>query len=725
MPRRPGLETGDSAKGAVPGQAAEPIAQTHERRTLLQSLGLPSLIGSPGRGAGSEGEAQTAADDFSLHAGGGRAPAAMEMGSRNGFILETPLSSSRKGLAPSSENKRPASGGTPVPADTGRVQYRSAAFPAVVAALSAGALVATIAVSAAASLAIPSLLTVSAAGALSAAGSILQAAFQAATAVFGAAAAWAAGWTAWDMAVFTAAMARGKGVTEAEFWRFARKELNGWNLHPSVVSGLLGNAPGQGMLKTFRPSQGRVARYSLGMTQGDSIYVRPELARSPRVFRWVLKHELSHYEADHGRAPPPGRSLAARLLDTAGAEARARLGEWLPSSRLSSLRVGVLERVLKEAQISLRLGHPYEVLIVGAGSGVEASGVEGPGERSWGLREVQDARAFDELSGGKARLSAGTLSEGVPSAGRYRLVVLPRSFSSLPAAGSLEDKRMADALGLIDEIYMFSQSVRAMGPKELRPGTEGGRRLQSLADRSGVRGSSARTQEGIRALIAQMYMQTALTRLKGLPMTDLIEKLYSGLQDKGAALLPFAEGDPGVQTVEKLLRYWRSAEGGSFRVRRVDLAEGGHVLVARKTESRVQLWLKPQGGAAIARSRTNLDREGPQAQEATLRSMGFSQEEIGRFAKAGLKIRHLFGTDVGENRAYISVLKTHARAFRRYAAAAGMRLEASRGGYTLHLIESAGIQNVTEVWKLRVQGEGGRIYDIDTGLDTTHPDFAD
>ena len=251
-------------------------------------------------------------------------------------------------------------------------RLRSALFPAVVAALSAGALVATIAVSAAASLAIPALFSVSAVGAVSAAASILQSAFQAATAVFGATAAWAAGWTAWDMAVFTAVMSRGKGVSEAEFWRAARKELTGWDLHPSVVSGLLGNAPGQGMLKTYRPSMGRWTRFSLGMTHGDSIYVRPELARSPRIFRWVLKHELSHYEADHGRAPPPGRSLAARLLDTAGAEARARLGEWLPSSRLSSLRVGVLERVLKEAQISLRLGHPYEVLIVGpeAGAGL-------------------------------------------------------------------------------------------------------------------------------------------------------------------------------------------------------------------------------------------------------------------------------------------------------------------------------------------------------------------
>ena len=602
-------------------------------------------------------------------------------------------------------------------------RLRSALFPAVVAALSAGALVATIAVSAAASLAIPALFSVSAVGAVSAAASILQSAFQAATAVFGATAAWAAGWTAWDMAVFTAVMSRGKGVSEAEFWRAARKELTGWDLHPSVVSGLLGNAPGQGMLKTYRPSMGRWTRFSLGMTHGDSIYVRPELARSPRIFRWVLKHELSHYEADHGRAPPPGRSLAARLLDTAGAEARARLGEWLPSSRLSSLRVGVLERVLKEAQISLRLGHPYEVLIVGPEAG-RASGVKAA-ERSWGLQEVQDARTFDELSGGKARLNAGTLPEGVPSAGRYRLVVLPGSFSSLPAAGSLEDKRMADALGLIDEIYMFSQSVRGMGPEGLRPGTEGGRRLQSLVDRAGVRGASARTQDGIRAVIAQMYMQTALTRLKGLGVTDLIGKLFEGLQDRGAALLPFAEGDPGVETVEKLLRYWRSADGGSFRVQRVDLAEGGHVLVARKVESRVQLWLKPQGGASIARSRTNLDLDGPKTQEATLRSMGFSQEEIGRFAKAGLKIRHLFGADVGENRAYISVLKTHARAFRRYADTAGMRLEASRGGYTLHLIESADIQNVTEVWKLRVQGEGGRIYDIDTGLDTTHPDFAD
>ncbi|MEK7745389.1 MAG: hypothetical protein AAB576_01865, partial [Elusimicrobiota bacterium] len=446
--RQVGLETGDFATGAIPGQAAEPIVQARERRTLLQSLGLPSLIGSLGRGAGSEGQAQTAADDFSLHAGWGQDRTPVEGA---GLVAAVPfgsgMSGPRNGLAPSSEKEGPASGGTPVPADTGRVQYRSAVFPAVVAALSAGALVATIAVSAAASLAIPSLFSLSAVGAVSAAGSILQSAFQAATAVFGAAAAWAAGWTAWDMAVFTAVMSRGKGVSEAEFWRVARKELSGGDLHPSGGSGRRGTAPGRGMLKTYRPSMGSVARFSLGMTHGDSIYLRPELARSPRVLRWVLKHELSHYEADHGRAPPAGRSLAARILDAAGSEARARLGEWLPKSRLSSLRIGVLERVLKEAQISLRLGHPYEVLIVGSEAGVQASGVKASKERSWGLREVQDARAFDELSGGKARLSAGTLSEGkgpaiegaaegVPSAGRYRLVVLPRSFSSLPAAGS-------------------------------------------------------------------------------------------------------------------------------------------------------------------------------------------------------------------------------------------------------------------------------------------------
>ena len=64
---------------------------------------------------------------------------------------------------------------------------------------------------------------------------------------------------------------------------------------------------------------------------------------------------------------------------------------------------------------------------------------------------------------------------------------------------------------------------------------------------------------------------------------------------RGFAFLSFGPDDPGVVSWEKLLRYWESADGGQFRVTRVDLEDGGHLLILRKVEARVGLWLRPRG----------------------------------------------------------------------------------------------------------------------------------
>ncbi|HAH06508.1 MAG TPA: hypothetical protein DCM05_08275 [Elusimicrobia bacterium] len=726
-----------AVRSKAAAEAVQTPAPAGEKKSLIESLQTPSLVGQLPGGAGGEASRSAAADEFTLRAGGA-------VGSNAGASVDAdavspaPSGLMKAELAPA----KPAKVVPEAAPESAPVRSRSALFPATLAA--AGAVLTTLAMGLPpavewilSQLAPHAAASATAVAALSPAVSVAVAALGAATALLGL-------WAAWDLGTFVTAVMRGGRVSDEEFWGFAKKEMRAWGLHPSVVSGFMGYAPGRGILKTYRPSGGRFSGFALGLTQGSSIYLRPELARSPRLFRWVLKHEIKHYLSNRNRAPPAHRSETGKFFDYLVSEAGARLGEWRTKRSMQSLRIPVLDRVLREAQLSLRLSGPYEVLIVH------------PSED-----DIRDPAYYKEVSNGSANVTelltpADGAGSGIPiviesaaealrtdegrskdvkpssvveflgrkdSQDRFRYIVLPKAHGALPLPGSSEGKRLTQALQILDDIYIVAHSARLIGAEGVRPGSVEEAQLKALADKAGLALPGRLDRKGVDEVVSQLYRSFAQERLKSLDLIKLLEGLYRGLRDRGAAILPFAEGDPGLSVIEKLARHWEAPDGGGFRIQRVDLAEGGHVLVARKAEPRVNIWLKPKD-AFLIRSETNIDAR-EEGQEAILRSMGYEDKEIETFRKAGMRVRHIFGQDVGQNRAYVTVLKAHAKALKRFTEASGIKTEASRAGYILHLLESGSLQNVNPVWKLRVRGEGGRIYDIDTGLDATHPDFAD
>jgi subtilisin family serine protease len=126
-------------------------------------------------------------------------------------------------------------------------------------------------------------------------------------------------------------------------------------------------------------------------------------------------------------------------------------------------------------------------------------------------------------------------------------------------------------------------------------------------------------------------------------------------------------------------------------------------------------------------SATNIASGAPltPAQEDVLRQAGFKDKDLSVFRSAGLVVRHVFGADVGENRIFVTVRKAQAKALKHYAKGSGIGLTPSNKSYQPHLLNSGPIQRVDGAWDLGLTGDGGRIYDIDTGLDTAHPDFVD
>ncbi|MFA6577650.1 MAG: S8 family serine peptidase [Elusimicrobiota bacterium] len=552
------------------------------------------------------------------------------------------------------------------------------------------------------------------------------------------------GWALYDLAVFSWAVFFRADISDREFWDFAKAQLLEMGLHPSVISGLLGYAPGRGILRIYRPQRGRFSGFAFGVSQGDAIYLRPELARAPGLFQAVLKHEMGHYLQNGRREPLARRSKGlGGFFRGLSDEALARAGEWHSRQWLKSLRIPVLERVLKEAQVSLRLGAPYPVLIVEPSSS-----------------ELLNPSAYDVLSEGRARvrgLYTGLPEKGLvvadpadmtgfasrenarvePSelkrllqapehAGRYRVIVLPNVHLSLPLEDSAENRRLEQALRSIDEAYRLEQRNRSSSREGFKSGGPLALRLKTLGDNIGVHVGGNGSVEGVSAALNKMMNEFSGTQLQDVGLADYLQALYAGLQDHGIVLLPFHSSDPGVALVERVFRFWTSSDNGEFQVQRVDLAEGGHVIVARKMEPRLNLWLTPAKGVSLPHSQLNLDTDpSAPAQDDLLRSFGFNDQERARFVQAGLRVRHVFGRDVGDNRIYVSVLKAYSKVLKRLSGARGVRFGASRGGYRVQLLESGIIQDVVPVWKLRIRGEGGRIYDIDTGLDVTHPDFAD
>ncbi|NNN04334.1 MAG: S8 family serine peptidase [Elusimicrobia bacterium] len=506
-----------------------------------------------------------------------------------------------------------------------------------------------------------------------------------------------------DAAVFAAAVRRGRGVTDEAFRDFVRGE---------VLAGRL-DANAAALLKPYRP-RGRFSDMTFAFAARGSIWVRPELAAYPGLFRLVLVHELRHWKSSPTRGPP--RRGLRGLLSRAAEESYARAAELRGVGSLKSLKVPALERALRQAQVSLRRDAPYEILVLNPGSA-----------------ELEDPKLYAGLSGGAAAVVARDGADPAAALGEaagkgYRAVVLGGPAAILPAQHSRDAAKLEGALSQLDSLYVLATRLVAR-PQIFKPGSSEARAYSELAvkaQRLRLLGAPLQAMSSFETEVRRFWRQLAATRLKGVAAADIADRLYAGLRDRGSAFLSFGPEDRGEQTWERLLRYWESEDGGRFGVTRVDLEDGGHILILRKLEARVGLWLRPVNGGRIAVSvpRASDSEDGRAAARRALLDAGFA-DQLKVFAENGVSVRHVFGADVGRQEIYVTVPRRRAAAIRRFVVSrAEATIGRSEANFRTHLVESGDIQNVPPVWKAGITGKGGKILWIDTGADATHEDFA-
>jgi hypothetical protein len=506
-----------------------------------------------------------------------------------------------------------------------------------------------------------------------------------------------------DAALFAGVLWRGKGVTDERFRAFVRRE---------VAEGRLdGNAAA--LLKPYRP-QGRFTDMTFAFAARGSIWIRPELAASPAVFRLVMVHELQHLKASSTRGPPL-RGLRG-LLSGFWSESRARAAEFRGAKGLKDLTVPALERAMRQAQISLKLARPYEILVLNPDT-----------------KELSDPKLYEGLSNGAAKVTALAGAEPAKALGEaagkdYQAVILGAPATLLPAPASKDELKLESALKQLDSLYVLATRLVPRA-SSFAPNSADARAYADLTDKAArlkAAGSPRKAMAAFENDVRRLWRQIAATRLKGVGVSDLVDNLYGGLRDRGTAFLSFSPDDRGVVTWERLLRYWEAVDGGQFRVTRVDLESGGHILILRKVEARVGLWLRPIAGGRIEESAPRADEteEGRAAARASLTAAGYA-DQLKLFDSMDVSVRHVFGADVGRQEIYITVPRRHAAAIRKYVTArAESAIGSSKTDFETHLVESSGLQEVPPVWHAGITGNGGRIMWIDTGADATHEDFA-
>ena len=506
-----------------------------------------------------------------------------------------------------------------------------------------------------------------------------------------------------DAVIFGATMARGRGTSDEQFRAFVRRE---------VAEGRL-DANAAALLKPYRP-QGRFSDFTFAFAARGSIWIRPELIASPFFFRVALVHELSHWKSAPTRGPPRGgvRGLLSGLLS----ESRARAAEFKGPGALKDLKIPALERAMRQAQISLKLARPYEILVVNPDTA-----------------ELKDPALYEGLSNGAAKVTSLAGAEPAKvfgdAAGKdYQAVILGSPAALLPEASSKDALRLETALKQLDSLYVLATRLVPRSASFI-PGSSEARAFADLtekADRLRASGSPVKAMASFEKEVRRMWRQIASTKLKGVGVSDLVDGIYGGLRDRGTAFLSFSPEDKGVVTWERLLRYWEAADGGQFRVTRVDLENGGHILMLRKLEARVGLWLRPLAAGRVETSAPRADdsAEGRAAARASLEAAGYA-DQLALFDSLDVTVRHVFGADVGRQEIYITVPRRNAAAIRKVVAArAESAIGRSKANFETHLMDSAGLQDVPPVWQAGITGEGGRIMWIDTGADATHEDFA-
>ncbi|MBI5241802.1 MAG: S8 family serine peptidase [Elusimicrobia bacterium] len=668
----------------APAEAKTPFEQT------MQRLEAPSLVQDVPAQAGSEVSADAASRDFSRRLGEKTVSAAVETAA-----LEAPAPDAGHlaSTAPEKTSAAAAPVSLPAPAYRGK-QAKSPVFPAIVAAAATLVWEGLRAVAAVAGGA-----AVQSAGAAGVFTVLQAAASVAGFTVLGAGAVFAAS-ALFDAGAFVYGMWNGRRVKDADFWDFVRGEVMAGRLDAGVAE----------MLRIHRP--GRVSwNMDFGFTAGGSIHMRPELAATPWLFRQVLGHELRHLRARPQRGPP---SRIRGLWRHIASEFSARFGELRAAKTIARTRIPVLERALRLAQISLSLARPYDVLVVNAGA-----------------PELENPAIYQALSAGQARVSVvkgasdpqQVLAEA-SNAHRFQAVVLDRASVLLPERPSADSQRLDQALEQLDELFVLATRLLpqsgAFGEDAVQS-----QRYQSLAAVArGLDPRDKKARERFEKLVREFWQDIAATRLKGLKVADLMTSLYGAMPNKGVAFLPFGPEDEGLPVWEKLLRFWEATDGGQFRLVRVDLENGGHILILRKVEARVGLWLRPQKGfLALTIPDADASPETREAARTALAAAGFS-EQLAKFDELGVEIRHVFGADVGRQEIYVTVPRRNAGAIRRFVSNASMDVGTSQTNFEPHLFESAELHGVKPVWQAGITGADGSIMWIDTGADRTHPDFA-
>ncbi len=501
-----------------------------------------------------------------------------------------------------------------------------------------------------------------------------------------------------DTAVFVAAMWRGRKVSDTDLRAFLRAE---------VLEGRLdGNAAA--LVKAYRPDS-RYKDFTFAFASRGLIWVRPELAATPWLLRTVLIHELTHMRAHAARGPP--RAAIYGLLSAFLSEVKARTAEFKGTGALKTIKVSGLQRALTQTQTSLRLSRPYDILVLNPDS-----------------KELEDPKLYDGLSDGAARVTAIKNDEPqkilAEASNRYRAIVLGRATKALPAPASKDHVRLQAVLRQLDSLYVLATRLVVRG--EAFAGTSEASAWNDLVSRAARlrENGSPRALQAFAGEVRKLWRQIASQRLKGVGVSALMDGLYGGLRDRGFAFLSFGPDDTGVVSWEKLLRYWEAADSGQFKVTRVDLEDGGHLLILRKVEARVGLWLRPISGGRIAASVPNASftEEGRATARKSLEDAGFGKQ-LELFEKMEVTVRHVFGADVGRQEIYVTVPRRNATAIRKYVSANAVVLD-SQSNFETHLMDSADLQGVKPVWQLGITGAAGAILWIDTGADSTHTDFA-
>ncbi len=388
-----------------------------------------------------------------------------------------------------------------------------------------------------------------------------------------------------------------------------------------------------------------------------------------------------------------------------------------PASKLkgprASKRIGAwaLERGLTQSQTSLHLSRPYDILVLNPDS-----------------KALADPKLYARLSDGEARV---TLAEDVAPAPvlakserRFRAIVLGGAAAELPRMESADSLRLETVLKKLDSLNLLATRLVARGGSFDNAQESGA--WSDLVDRAQRLRADNTLQakeifeDGVRKLWRQIVSQ----RLKGMGVSELIEGIYGGLSDRGSAFLSFGPDDHGVASWEKLLRYWEAADGGQFRVTRVDLDNGGHMLIMRKIEARVGLWLRPIQGGRLATSIANasFSKEGRAAARQALVDAGLGAQ-VELLGKLEVIVRHVFGADVGRQEIYVTVPRRNANAIRKFVSPTTEVLS-SQSNFQPHLMDVGEIHNVKPVFQAGITGADGHIFWIDTGADASHEDFG-